>query len=216
MKFDTYIEEQYKALGLVTEEYQDSNVIKDFFKNVKYVAKGGKPPVSPIIELKDNRKVDLIKTYTKPTYDAADKALGRKLNPKAIEGNKINVNVIAKNVYDILRASVMSGRGGKITTDIYNILSASPQISKQGGGKPQSVNFSIDKDIKASKIPYETVEKTVKAVLQPAIDAGILKWDQPREYSPKDLFNKLVNKIAGGVKQTAGEVWANYDTIAKM
>lgn len=203
-------------MGVLQEQYQDSNVVADFFKTLKYIGKGGKPPESPSIELKDNRKVDQIKKLTNPSYQKADLALASTPNAQAIEGNKLNVNVIAKNVYDIFRSGVMSGRGGKVTTDIYNILSQNPRLLKQGGNNQQTFNsITIDKQIRESKISYKTVSDTIKAVISPAIRAGVLKWEEPREWSPKDIANKLVNKLAGTVKQTAGEVFGQ-DMIARM
>ena len=76
--------------------------------------------------------------------------------------------------------------------------------------------MGISDSLKKAGIDYNYTLQTVEKVVKPSVDKGWLKIENPREYSPKDLFNKLVNKIAGGVQQTAGEVWANYDPIAKM
>ena len=214
MKFEHFISEQNGKLDLLNEDFQDSNVLKDFLKSLKYVANGGKPPSSPLIELKDPRNIDKLRRLTNPTWDKADK----RLTPlsKALEGGKVNVNYVAKNVYDIFKSMTMSGRTGKLETDVYNILSAKPSISKPGSSSSQPINApTIDDEIKKSKIPIQTIFDKVRAVIDPAIRAGVLKWSQNREFSPQDLTNKGINKIFGALKQTAGE-FVGQDMAARM
>jgi hypothetical protein len=208
LKFDAYIEEQHKALGLVTEEYQDSNVIADFFKKVKYAAKGGKPAEPPSITLKDPKNVDKLKRLLNPRYDVAIKDPNVK---DPLKGNVVNPAFVSVSLVNFFQSAAMTTRS-QMTTDILNILSKTPHLPTNS--KNPSIRTTGVNDVLA-KVNLADIVKTVRGVVDPAVKAGVLKWEEPREYSPKDLMNKLTDKIAAGVKQTAGEVW-NQDTIARM
>ena len=215
MSFDTYISEKTKDLGLVNEQFTDSNPVLDFLKTIGYVVKGGKSPEAPMIILKDAKRVDEIAKKTNPSLSAAMGVLTTSSKP--IESDKPNEAYIAKNVYDIFKTMATTSSGGRtvLQTDIYNIYSTRPSVSKvgttptTGSGK----QYRLDDLLKNPKVTYDILIKAVKRVIEPALKSGLLKWEEPRELSPKDLINKGVTKGVNAITQTAKEVWNGNSTV---
>lgn len=212
MKFDEYIQEKQKSLGLVVEadsDVQEKNVFSQFFKNLGTVLRGGKPADPPKIELKKPQEVDKLRTILKPTYAEAVKALESEALSSPVVNNKVNANLIVSNLVKVFETAAIT-RNTQSETDVYNLLQTKPDISREGSkaGKRDVQDFG--------ELSSDQILSQVKEILQPALDAGILKWDIPvRELSPKDLFNRVVNKLSSETAEAAKQVLSS-DTFARM
>jgi len=184
MTFDEFIKEGYRELDLQYEEYQDTNVISDFFKSVKHASKGGKPADSPEITLKNINDLKKLEGLTNPKYQQALDTL---------KTDKTNLqSIIVKNAVQILNANASTG--GSLTLNLYELASDAPR-AKHGDSKGRT------EEIKDPK-RFEVLYTTAKTALSPALEAGVLKWKEPRELSPKDLFNRFTNSVVGFVGKT--------------
>lgn len=209
MKFDEYILNCENDVKVVNEQgYQSSNVVEDFFKKLSTVLKGGADPKSVTIKLSDSKKLEELKNTMKPDYITASSAIQSGSN-KIIENNRINLNVISANVYEIFYDSVL--KGGSLETSLDNVVSSKPQITKtsgSGNSSKRTLTVDVEKTFQTSGITLNELENAVKQVLDKPLKSGIIKWEAPRELSPKDLFNRAVNKITQTAGQTAKELWS--------
>jgi len=204
MNFDGFIKSKYEEMGILEEEYQNSNVIRDFFKNVKYASKGGKPASSPIISIKDKNDIQKLKNLTNPTYFVAREMLGLPDPNVRVSENVMHTDKkvktedqkripprIAVNIVDILNSNALAG--GSLKVNLISLIDTEPQGSTGEIGT---------RTISVSPNAYANVSKIAKDVLKKPLEMGILKWEEPKELSPKDLINKFVDVAAKYVGST--------------
>jgi hypothetical protein len=203
MKFEEYISKCENSLGVVNEQgYQATNNIQDFFKNLGTILKGGGDPKEIKISLKDKQKLDELAKTLNPPYDQAKNG-----SKDLVTNNKINESLISSNIYEIMYDLAM--RNSPLSTDVYNILSQTPKVvtnTSGGQNKGRTTVENIQSQLQKAGISLSQVESTVKKVLEKPLKSGIVKWEAPRELSPKDLFNRAVNKLTQTVGQTGKEL----------
>jgi len=204
MNFDGFIKSKYEEMGILEEEYQNSNVIRDFFKNVKYASKGGKPALSPVISIKDKNDIQKLKPLTNPPYYEARVMLGLDEPEESVSENVMHTDKtvtvqdeeripprIAVNIVDILNSNALAG--GELKVNLISLIDTKPQGSTGEIGT---------RTISVSQSAYANVAKIAKDVLRKPLEMGILKWEEPKELSPKDLVNKFVDVAAKYVGST--------------
>jgi hypothetical protein len=209
LNFDDYIlqkENSLKEIKEASQGVQDSNAASDFFSKLGTILKGGKDPAAPTIVLVKPKEVDKLKDLLIPKYAEAERQLATNKDP--IIGDKINPAFVSKNIVDIFKNLALT-RSGNTSTSINNVLSQDPSIytssSSSGSGSGGGYKLNIDKVL--SQVSLKDIEDGILKVIQPAIKAGILKWDVPvGELSPKDLFNRFVNSVVATGGQTAKEL----------
>lgn len=182
MNFDDFINEQYNHMGIIQEG--DTNVIQDFIKTIKHIRKGGKPSKSPVITLKDPLKLKKLATITSPTYEEAK---------KHIEADKDSTDLkyrIVYNVNSILNANASSG--GSLDIRLQD-LTGTPYV-RYGDSKGKSSKLDD------APPTFQELRDTALQILTPAIESKILKWDEFKELSRKDIINRGVDKSVGLVK----------------
>lgn len=207
MKFDELIVKQYEELGIVKEDVQTSNVINDFFKSIKAVKAGGSPKPSPVVSASDPAKLPNIKNLTSPTYAEAlqnmqtvDDFNSQNVSNQQPKENYRIEDIVAVNVFNVLNTNKIAGASLTVTLDQL----INPDVKGRSGSDERSRNLDINTS------DYQKMVDIARTVLDPAIDAKVLKWEDTAEFSKKDLFNKGVNKgvktATGVVSNTAGEL----------
>jgi hypothetical protein len=200
MKFDDFINHKYNELGVLREEAQTSNVISDLFKNVKTIVKGGKPAEAPSITLKDSSKLKELEKLTVPKYKDMENTPNLLSNLQKDSSFGSIEQRIVYNLITTLNATAASG--GELKLSLYD-LTGDPKV-RFGDTKGTGGNIK-------NPTNFEDLKTQAQKTLKPAIDSGILKWEEPRELSPQDLANRAVDKTVSGVGKAAN--WAvNLDT----
>lgn len=207
MNFEKFILEQYKSLGVLKEapiidnstDTRKTNVISSTFKNIGHILKGGKEPGKIEIVLKSPKDIEKLKTLLEPPYEQASERV------KQAEKDKVDANLedqISVNCIEVLQGRAIGQY--ELSLTLNDLVTGKGRFGTARSG-----------EIGKQKVSFQQIVDTAQRVLKKAIDAKVIEWNEEKELSPKDLFNRFVNKATGVVGQTAKELVSSDTGINK-
>lgn len=198
MNFEKFILEQYKSLGVLKEapinenstDTRKTNVISSTFKNIGHILKGGKEPGKIEIVVKNPKDIEKLKTLLEPPYGQA------KARVEQAEIDKVDANledIISVNCIEVLQGRAIGQY--ELSLTLNDLVTGKGRFGTARSG-----------DIEKRTESYQQILDITQRVFKKAIDAKIIEWNELKELTPKDLFNRFVNKATGVAGQTAKQL----------